>query len=202
MNRESSKRNRSRSQNRNLWLVVALAAVFVVLIVVAIILPSLFDQDPTQPPSTTVDPNGSTQSTNSQPESMKELIIQSVTEEGALVLVTTTYGNFSYPFAYSDLMVINTISEDEYVAFSMCANIGDVEPVYNIWINHAVGTYAGVLTVDGETYPVYVEFIAPRENLDSGDLQSFFAAQETLNDVFLSWAANGFYTPMSGENNR
>lgn len=202
MNRESSKRNRSRSQNRNLWLVVALAAVFVVLIVVAILLPGLLGQDPTQPQNTTADPNGSTQSTTSQPDPMDALIIQSVTEEGSLVLVTTTYGSFSYPFAYSDLLVINTVSEDDYVAFSMCANIGDVEPVYNIWINHAVGTYAGVLTVDGETYPVYVEFISPRENLASGDLPSFFAAQETLNDVFLSWAANGFYTPMSGENNR
>ena len=194
MDRRSTRRRRAHSQKRPVWLVMTLTVVLIALIVVAVWLPSLLKQDPTQPTDPASNPTSSTPTGGAHPESMEELIIHSVTEQGEWMCVSTSYGDFSYPFAYSDLMVINTISEETYVAFAMCANIGSIEGVYNIWINQAIGTYAGVLTLEGKTYPVYVEFIAPRQDLDESALPSFYAAQETLNDVLRSWAEAGFYT--------
>ena len=175
--------------DRRKILVIVLAVIFALLLVVALMLPDAPQNDggATEAPT-----SGATAPAGG----MQELIIQSLKEEGDLVLISTTYGDFSYPFAYSDLLVIDTLTEKDHVALLFKVNLVDsIEPVFTLWINREQGTEAGALQVENRSYPLYVEIIPAREDLDPGCRQSFNAAQELLNDVLRSLEENGYYIP-------
>ena len=80
MDRRSTRRRRAHSQKRPVWLVMTLTVVLIALIVVAVWLPSLLKQDPTQPTDPASNPTSSTPTGGAHPESMEELIIHSVTD--------------------------------------------------------------------------------------------------------------------------
>lgn len=123
---------------------------------------------------------------------MEKMVIHSVEEQGKLVCVKTSYGDFSYPFAFSDLVVMEPVNEESYVGLAFSAYIGgNCEPVYTLWINSDRGMTAGTLRVEDKTYSVTLEIMDAREDLDANSLSTFNAVQETLNDVLQSLAAGG-----------
>lgn len=127
-------------------------------------------------------------------EPMEKMVLHTVEERGDAVYVTTSYGGFSYPYAYSDLMVMEPVNKTSYVGVAFFASIdGKNEPVYTLWINGRQGIPAGKLHVGDKTYSVTVEMNDARKDLAEKYRSTFYAAQETLNDVLLSMEAGGYF---------
>ncbi|MBQ8621426.1 MAG: hypothetical protein IJ422_03835 [Oscillospiraceae bacterium] len=123
---------------------------------------------------------------------MEKMVMHSVEEQGNLVYVKTTYGDFSYPYAFADLVAIEPVNEENCVGLAFSAYIeGNNEPVYTLWINGDQGMSAGSLRVEDKTYNVTLEIMDAREDLNPDYLPTFNAVQETLNDVLQSLAAGG-----------
>lgn len=171
-------RGRGVSRNRFIVICCALALVLVVLIVAAWLI-------------TRETPTGSTPGDQlSGP--MEKMVMHSVEEQGDLVYVKTTYGDFSYPYAFSDLVAMEPVNEENCVGLAFSAYIEEKsEPVYTLWINSDRGMTAGTLRVEDKTYGVTIEIMDARTDLNEDYLSTFYAVQETLNDVLLSMEAGG-----------
>ena len=79
-------------------------------------------------------------------------------------------------------------------------SMGKKEPVYTLWINRDQGMFAGVLKQGNKKYRVTIEMYNPREDLDETQVPTFYAVQETLNDVLQSMGASGdFVYTVGGE---
>lgn len=191
-------RRSTRGISKTGWIVVCcvLALVLIALIVVA------GRMNPDQPPET---PGESQQATGSQIALIQgpidEMVIRTVEEREDAVYVSTSYGDFTYPYAFSDLLVIEEVNEDSCVGLTVSVFLlGRNEPVYTLWINSDRGILAGMLQREEITYRVTMEMYDPRENLNEAYQSTFYAVQETLNDVLQSLAAGGdFIYSVGGE---
>lgn len=181
MENNSGKRAKARF-NR---VIVTLIAVLLLLIVMAVVLPNNAGNE--------MGSTGTGETTSTAP--MAEMIIHSVQEQGEWIYVSTSYCDFRYPFAFSDLITVEACSEADRVALIFSAHMNETfEPLYTLWINGGEGHPAGFLSVDGQSYQMNVEFHSPRGDLVSEYLPTFYAAQETLNDVLNSMLDAGIFT--------
>ena len=57
---------------------------------------------------------------------VKELLVQSVTEDGDTVLVETTYGTVRYPYAFSDILIVEAENFENYAVLEFGATIDDL----------------------------------------------------------------------------
>lgn len=125
---------------------------------------------------------------------MKELVIQSTTEQEDTVIVSTTYGTLRYPFAFSDIMVVEAKTFEDYAMLEFRAVIDDAEfMLYALYFNGKEGIPVGTLQVDGNIY-VITSQLYTEENISDDDMVTFYAAQETCNDVLSSLAENQGFT--------
>lgn len=177
--------NKTHGMPKNKFIVIccALALVLVLLIVAALLITHKDPED------------DSTQST----EPLEKMVLHSVQEQGDVVYVTTSYGDFSYPFAFSDLIAMEPVNQGNCVGINFSAYIeGNSELAYTLWINGDRGMTAGSLRVGDQAYGVTLEIVDPREDLNEKYLSTFYAVQETLNDVLLSMEAGGNFTYSMG----
>lgn len=167
--------------------------------------------DQTEPAATTNAPAQTTQGTQNTtttvkpPETdapevppIKELTVLSVEEQGDAVLVNTSYCTLRYPYAFSDLIGVEAVTEKDRAALKFTANIsGAIVELYTLRFDHADGIPVGTLTVDGEdsSFTVTVVFAEAAQSLSQESLTTFYAVQETFNDVVVSLAENAGFTP-------
>ena len=137
--------------------------------------------------------------TNKQPEETtppEESTLPAPTNED--MQIETPYCTMTIPFAFSELVAVQRAEStvaDSYV-FSAVLEDRSV-PVYTIHFipgdGEMPGELFGSLTTDDGAVRVVYEAFDPDESLQGEDLEAFYTAQETINDVFQSLqAASGF----------
>lgn len=129
---------------------------------------------------------------------LKELTVGSMERQGETMVVDTSYGEVKFPYAFSDLIRVEAFNQGNQTALTFTARIGGQdEKLYTIWFNSPEGTAAGSMDLkDGED-PVTVTlvFYQPDAELSEGDRTTFYATQETVNDVLASLEEGGNFTP-------
>lgn len=191
MNNKEANNGRKLSKKTLIIICCALVLVLVTLIVVACQLSKNNKQDNSGQGSNTQQTSGDN---TDQTDGPMEMVIHSIEEQSGVVCVTTSYCTFTYPYAFSDIVSVEAVNDGDRVGLAFSAYIKDsYEPMYNLWINGDQGVLAGNLTVEGQTYPLNLEIIEHRADLEEDYLSTFFAAQETLNDVLQSMQANGSF---------
>ncbi len=119
------------------------------------------------------------------------LQLLSIEERGEWMLVETTYGFFRYPIAFADLLAPEVIDQGSSARVQFVAQMAEESLViYTLHYNEAVGKHCGTLQLspDTEKVPVYVEFAEESDAIPSDWIDTFYALQETFNDVLLSMA--------------
>lgn len=203
-------RNRSRRGGLSRKNLTVICCVLVLILAALIVVAVLVSKDRT--PGTQQDSQETQQQTQQQTESsgtlsdlvtgpMEEMTVYSVEEQDDVMFVTTSYCDFSYSYAFSDLVVIEPVNEETRVGLAFFALIeGKNEPVYTLWINSDQGIPAGSLHAGDKTYRVSMELMDPSDDLNEEYLTTFYAVQETMNDVLLSLAAGGSFDYSVGGN--
>lgn len=138
----------------------------------------------TQQPQQT-QPSGGEEST---PGSHLELRVESLEEVEDQVIVKTSYCEVRYPFAFSDVILVTAENQPESARLLFCASVNDAEyPMFSIIFGGTEGIPVGTLTLDdGTVLSVTAQVFAADESLEPDTLHTFYAAQETLNDVISS----------------
>lgn len=140
-------------------------------------------------------PHDSTEDTEQQtpvtPEEkdFPELQILSTTEDNSWVTVETTYGTFRYPFAFSDLITVKADSNDASASLQFTADVdGEMTVIYTIYYNEENGHPCGTLKLAEDEDPVTVSVVFAELPADMPEASkpTFFATQETFNDVLTS----------------
>lgn len=187
------------SKNGMMVLCGVLALVLIVLIVVAVKMGTEQTPDTPDVPQTSQSVGETQIPLVAGP--MDEMMIDAVEEGEDAMYVTTSYINFTYPYAFSDLLVIEEVNEESCVGLTVSVFLqGRNEKTYTIWINSDRGMPVGALHRGEKTYRVSMEMYDPRENMSEVYLSTFYAVQETLNDVLQSMAADGdFVYSVGGE---
>lgn len=119
--------------------------------------------------------------------------IESINEESEWVTFCTTFGSFRYPYAFSDLIVVEAQGYNDYceLKFSF-RNQNEIVSIYTMRFNSKVGSMCGTLTVPNSdlSVPVSVMFSELPKDFSEDEKRSFYATQETFNDVVFSWDEN------------
>lgn len=170
---------------------VALSVVLVLLVIVLMCLGRGEKPEKVEPGTTegTMAPTVAEEVSN-----VKELLVESVTERDDAMLVVTTYGTVKYPYAFSDLMTVEAETFKDYAVLEFGATIdGTVHKLYSLIFNGEEGFPVGTLLVDGETYVVTALF-HDVSGIGDDDMVTFYATQETFNDVVNSLSENQGFT--------
>lgn len=120
---------------------------------------------------------------------LPELKILSTAETNQWVSVETTYGTFRYPFAFSDLITVQATGTDVSASLQFTADVdGEMTVIYTIYYNEEKGQPCGTLKLmEGEDpISVSVEFTELPADMPEVSKPTFFATQETFNDVLAS----------------
>ena len=121
---------------------------------------------------------------------VKELLVQNVTEENDTVLVETTYGTVRYPYAFSDILSVESENRGDHAVLEFNAAIdGETHKLYTLYFNSEEGMPVGILRIDNKTYVVSAEF-HDANGISDLNMATFYAAQETFNDVVNSLSEN------------
>lgn len=117
------------------------------------------------------------------------LSVEEITEEGDMVALSTTYGELRYPFAFSDLIRVEAENTQSSAALKFFAEISGAEyPLFTLSFHGEEGAVIGSMPIPdaGEPVPVCVEIYGLEAELDESDQITFYAVQETVNDVLAS----------------
>ncbi|MBQ4140349.1 MAG: hypothetical protein IJD70_03330 [Clostridia bacterium] len=128
---------------------------------------------------------------------LPELKIESIEEEGDQMVVSTSYCTFKYPMAYSDLISVEAYQGDGMSGIRFTAKIGGEQiPIYSLLFNSQEGGEFGTLDIEGvaESVRVSVVFAELPADIKDDDKATFFATQETVNDVERSLSEFDGYT--------
>lgn len=125
-----------------------------------------------------------------------KLQILSTDEDDESIIVETTYGKFSYPRAFMDVISVETAvdSEDECLKFISEID-GNPTVLFTIFYDSNKGVHCGqqVLPNDKEVN-VSVVFEDAPEQISDDWKTTFYAAQEIFNDVIASMEEDGRFT--------
>lgn len=186
-------KRKAAKQRKALTATIAVAsAILVLLIAVLVILGRDKAPEEVVPGTTTEAPGASTVA--GKVSNVKTLQVESVKEEGETVIVETTYGTVKYPYAFSDLVIVEAETFENHAVLEFKAEIDGTEyKLYTLIFNGEEGIPVGKLTVDGETYVVTALF-HDVTGLSNDNMVTFYAVQETFNDVVNSLSENEGFT--------
>lgn len=128
-----------------------------------------------------------------------EFLIYSVEQEQDMMVVSTSYGQMRYPFAFSDLLMINPVNQMNNSSAEFCMRLNDQEyRAFEIIFNGEEGNLIGHIELEKDmpAEPVYGVFYAPDESIAEGDLSTFYAVQEIFNDIVRSLGENENFIAM------
>ena len=123
------------------------------------------------------------------------LSLESVEQDTQMVTVTTSYCVLRYPFAFSDIIRAEVADQAGRGELMFYANVNNTDcPMFSIGFDSAGGIPVGILPLsDGTTVSVTAQIFKADESMDPDILQTFYAAQECINDVISSLTdAEGF----------
>ncbi|MBR6740975.1 MAG: hypothetical protein IKM04_07925 [Clostridia bacterium] len=116
-------------------------------------------------------------------------------EDGDLVVVTTTYGSFSYPFAFTDVLSYEASTDDSSAAkLNFYADIDENKYIlFTLNFGISEGIFIGRLNVgeEGGQTDVSVVFYDTPEALSNDELTTYYAAKELFNDIEQSLMKSG-----------
>lgn len=130
---------------------------------------------------------------------LKELTISSPARQGETMVVDTSYGEVKFPYAFSDLIGVEALNQGNQTGLTFTCRIGGrTEELYTIWFNGSEGATAGSMDLQDGEAPVTVTlmFYNPSLDVTGDDLTTFYATQETVNDVLSSLEEGGHFTPV------
>ena len=146
----------------------------------------------------TVD-NSQSETTVSSAQSSKDgLSIMSLTEDGDWIVVETSYGVVRYPFAFSDVIEVEAFNEGETSQLRFYTKI-EGEKIKNYTIHYNaddIGTAFGTLKQKNEI-PLSVVFEEFPEDCSEEWMSTFYAVQETFNDILKSMQEDKNFTLVS-----
>ena len=124
---------------------------------------------------------------------LRELVIDSIEEQGEVMLVATSFCELKYPFAFADLIQVQAVNEGDVASLEFSALISGVEhPLFAVRFGQAEGILLGTFAVPEEAVErnVYAEFYSADEAVLGEQIGTYRAAQEIFNDVVVSLAEN------------
>lgn len=142
-------------------------------------------------PSESASETEETETEETAPKAVLQVL--STEEQGEYVTVTTTYGSFRYPFAFSDLIQIQAMEENGSESLMFYAVIGDTgAKLFTIRFDDGGAVALGAMTVDqdGTTLPLTADVYSAPDTLDADGKNTYYAAQEIFNDVVISLQEN------------
>ena len=171
---------KKKANHRNGWImvIVALTLVLLTLVLIAVLGGNHGVKDPTI-------------STSDHP--IKTLTIESIEEQGSNMNISTTYGILKYPFAFEDLLQVEAENQQSWTALHFSMKLkGTQYPVYSIFFNAEGGDTFGIIDLGGEwkDIPMTVVFHQAPAGSDREFIATFYAVQETFNDVISSMEEN------------
>lgn len=119
----------------------------------------------------------------------QELVVESLEDQGDVVVVTTSFGQVKYPFAFADLIQVKAVNAEDVASLQFTVLIsGDEYLLYALHFGGSEGIALGTLEIAGEAEPraVYAEFFPADESALGDGISTFHAVQETFNDVVAS----------------
>ncbi len=126
---------------------------------------------------------------NSQTEDAG-LSILSISENGEWITVKTSYITLRYPFAFSDIIEVEAFNEGTVSQLRFYSKMDGKRILnYIVHFNDNEGLPCGTLKLKQEI-PVSVEFKEAPKKLSKDWLSTFYAVQETFNDVLKSMEEN------------
>ncbi len=132
------------------------------------------------------------QNTNEKKEDTG-LSITSVKEDGDWIIVNTSYMTLRYPFAFSDIIEVEAYNDESVSQLRFFSNLDDKRILnYVIYFNSDQGIPCGTLKLNGEI-PVSVELKEVPKKLSKEWISTYYAVQETFNDVLKSMEENKNY---------
>ncbi len=127
--------------------------------------------------------------------------VLSATENGEWVEIETTVGAFHYPTALADILRVEAVSHGDAAALQFVARLDERDvTVYTIHYNKAVGIRCGTwkMSDTAEEIAVYADLTETTDGISADWLGTFYAAQETFNDVLSSMAEDSRFTRQEG----
>ena len=113
------------------------------------------------------------------------LTVDTVEQDGDMMVVTTSYCTVKYPFAFSDIIQVEAVQHNGKDALMFQALLGDgVYSLFCFVFDGTEGVPVGTLTLeDGTEVMLMLEIFEASTAMEGSFLNTFYAAQETLNDV-------------------
>lgn len=125
------------------------------------------------------------------------LVVEAIEEQGDTMLVRTSFVQVKYPFAFADLIQVRPVNGDNVDSLEFFVASQDEEhPIFTLHFGGNEGILLGTLQISNEETPrtLYAE-LASADTEALGDyLETFYAAQESFNDVVASLAENTNFT--------
>lgn len=117
---------------------------------------------------------------------LKELTVGEFVREQETMVVHTSYLDVAFPYAFSDLIGVEAVNEQTAAGLTFTVTINkEKHKLYTLWFNSEAGDTAGSFDLEDGHEPVRVSvvFYKPDSGLEEDDRTTFFATQETINDV-------------------
>lgn len=128
---------------------------------------------------------------------LRELSVNAMTRQGETMVVDTSYMKLEFPYAFSDLIKVEAINQGNQTGLAFTAPIaGEDRKLYTIWFNGRDGEKVGAYDLGDGEKPVVVTlaFYSPAAKLEGDDRITFFATQETVNDIVSSMRKDAHFT--------
>ena len=125
------------------------------------------------------------------------LNVLSKKEDGDLVIVNTTYGTFSYPFAFADILSFEVSTDGSVDKLNFYADLSERKYIlFTINFGSSEGVFIGQVKIEGESTQtsVSVVFYDEPEGLNDDELTTYYAAKELFNDIEQSLMKNDNYS--------
>ena len=127
-----------------------------------------------------------------------ELSLESIEQDAQTMAVKTSYCVLRYPFAFSDIIRVEVAEQMGRGALVFYANLNNTDwPMFSLSFDDAGGLPVGTLPLsDGTTVSVKAQIFETDEAMDPDMRQTFYAAQECINDVISSLTDTEGFVPV------
>lgn len=175
-------------------LIGCLAAVVALVVVLTVFLSGKTPEDQEQTES--IQSSASEDASSDPAQTRLPGLELTVEQEGQMMVITTSYCVLKYPFAFSDVIRVTAENQADQAALLFCAWLNNTEyPMFSIVFDGNGGILVGTLKLDdGTVVSVTAQLFEADEAMEPDMLKSFYAVQETINDIIQSLAENEHFT--------
>lgn len=190
----TGKPEKSESRNRNCAWLVCLATV----LVTGVLMTACGGQEGNETAAPTEQTQAVTAAAAATEPQPAVLTVDSIKEQGDTVVVSTSYCQLKYPFAFADLIEVEAVNEQDRaeLIFSVKLDLSAYK-LFSVTFGGSEGILLGTMDIPGADAPVevYAALYQLDDALGDNFASTFNAAQESFNDVALSLTENEGFTP-------